>query len=288
MNWVPPVKKEFTNAERNDQIKASIYYKKKMDAGSQENARYNHFMGALAVAAHDNEAAKRHYQQAVASSPSDVLARSDYALHLQRMGRAFESDARESLRKALLISPDHAVLQKNAGALLAQNGQFRQGQQHSLRSLQLNGSDPMTHRNYATITNRLGDTHTALKHNLEAIALEKAGATGQGDKDKDKIQTKAYRQAAVQIIASGGDKALAHRLMDAARAHEGQKCQLSTSAGTAEVIMKMMSRRGDIEAQLERERQEEIAKLNLLASLANEDVGTMLQKILSPPKTKKE
>jgi len=283
MNWVPPVKKEFTNAERNDQIKASIYYKKKMDAGSQENARYNHFMGALAVAAHDNEAAKRHYQQAVASSPSDVLARSDYALHLHRMGRSFESDARESLRKALLISPDHAVLHKNAGALLAQNGQFRQGQQHSLRSLQLNGSDPMTHRNYATITNRLGDTHTALKHNLEVISLEKAGA-GQGDK----IQTKAYRQAAVQIIATGGDKALAYRLMDTARAHEGQKCQLSTSAGTAEVIMKMMSRRGDIEAQLERERQEELAKLNLLASLANEDVGTMLQKILSPPKTKKD
>jgi len=36
----------------------------------QEDALYNHFMGALAVAAHDNEAAKRHYQQAVISSPS--------------------------------------------------------------------------------------------------------------------------------------------------------------------------------------------------------------------------
>jgi hypothetical protein len=35
------------------------------------------------VAAHDNNAAKLHYQQTVASSPGDVLARSDYALHLQ-------------------------------------------------------------------------------------------------------------------------------------------------------------------------------------------------------------
>lgn len=163
MNWVPPPRPEFTNAERTEQIKASIYFKRKMNKGSEENARYNHFMGALAVAAKDNDAAKLHYQQTVASSPGDVLARSDYALHLHRMGRAHENDAREELRKALLVSPDHAVLHKNAGALLAQCGQLRQGQQHTQRSMQLNEHDPMTHRNFAKITSRLGDTHTALK-----------------------------------------------------------------------------------------------------------------------------
>ena len=272
MNVTPLKEKEYSNAERNDQIKASIYYKRKMNAGSQENARYNHFMGALAVAANDTEAAKLHYQQAVASAPGDVLARSDYALHLQRMGRAYENDARESIRKGLLIAPDHAVLEKNYGSLLAQSGQYRVGQQHTLRSLQLNEDDPMTHRNYAKITNRLGDTHTALKHNLKAIGMENP-ALG-------KPHTNAYRQAAVQIITTGGDKAQAHKLMDAARSYEGQKCQMSTSQGTAEVILKIFSRRGDAEAELEREKQKEAEKMQLLASLANDDVGTMLAKVM--------
>ena len=293
MNWVPPPRAEYTNAERREQIKASIYFKRKMDAGSQDNARYNHFMASLAVAAHDNNAAKLHYQQTVASSPGDVLARSDYALHLQRMGREYENDAREALRKALLIAPDHAVLHKNAGSLLAQSGQFRQGQQHTQRSLQLNDSDAMSHRNFARITSRLGDTHTALKHNLTAIALEQkhnggaaaaaiapAAGKGAGASGVGTTHTNAYRQAAVQIIATGGDKALAHRLMDAARAAEGQRCQLPTSQGTAEVTLKMLSRRGDAEAELEREKAKEVEKMQLLQSLANEDVGTMLGKLL--------
>jgi len=279
MNWVPPPRAEYSNAERREQIKASIYYKRKMDAGSQENARYNHFMGALAVAAKDYDSAKLHFQQTVASSPGDVMARSDYALHLQRMGREYENDARESLRKGLLIAPDHAVLHKNTGALLAQSGQLRLGQRHTQRALQIDGSDAMAHRNFAAITNRLGDTHTALKHNMEAISLEtrqQGGVGGTGGKP----HTNAYRQAAVQIITTGGDKAQAHRLMDAARLHEGQKCQLSTSAGTAEIILKMLSRRGDAEAELEREKAKELEKMQLLQALQNEDVGTMLNQLL--------
>lgn len=278
MNWAPPPRKEYTNAERNEQIKASIYYKRKMLGGSEENARYNHFMAALAVAAGDSEAAKKHYQMTVAASPGDVLARSDYALHLQRSGRQHENDAREELRKALLIAPDHAVLHKNAGALLAQSGKYREGQQHLQRSLQLNENDAMAHRNFATVTARLGDTRTALKHNLQAISMEDPRLT------QSKTSTRAYRAAAVQIVTLGGDKNQSYALMDAARAIEGQKCKLATSAGTSELLLMMMNRRGDAEAELEREREKEREKLNVLAQLANEDVGTMLKKVLSSKK----
>ena len=49
------VKKRFTNAERREHIKASIYYKKKMNTGSQDNARINHMMAALAEAGGDTQ-----------------------------------------------------------------------------------------------------------------------------------------------------------------------------------------------------------------------------------------
>ena len=49
---------KYSNAERNEQIKASIFFKKKMNAGAHDLPRYNHLMAALAVAGRDNEAAK--------------------------------------------------------------------------------------------------------------------------------------------------------------------------------------------------------------------------------------
>ena len=281
MNTLPPPRAEYSNAERRDQIKASIYFKRKMNLGSQENPRYNHFMGALAVAAGDLDAAKLHFQQTVASSPGDALARSDYALHLHRMGKAHENDARESLRKALLIQPDHAWLHKNTGALLAQNGKLREGLHHSERALQLNEGDSMTHRNVAMIHSILGDTHTALKHNLISIQMETAdkGATP---------HTRSFRQAAVQMIALGKGKETAHRLMDAARKIEGQKCVLHTTQGTNEMMALMFARRGDASAALEKEKEKEKEKLALMQSLANEDVSSVLDRVLKRNKATKK
>lgn len=280
MNTLPPSRAEYTNAERREQIKASIYFKRKMNAGAEMNPRYNHFMGALAIAANDNDAAKLHLQQTVASSPGDVLARSDYALHLHRMGQAYENDAREALRKALLIAPDHAMLHKNTGALLAQGGQLRQGLHHSERSLQLNEGDSMTHRNIAMIQSRLGDTHTALKHNLVSIQMETSDASATP-------HSRSFRQAAVQLITLGKDKETAHRLMDAARRLEGQKCVLHTSTGTAEVLALMFARRGDASIALEAERAKEQEKLKLMATLANEDVQSVLDRVLKRTGRKK-
>lgn len=273
MNTLPPPRAEYTNAERREQIKASIYFKRKMIAGSELNPRYNHFMGALAVAANDNDKAKLHLQQTVASSPGDVLARSDYALHLHRMGRVYENDAREALRKALLIAPDHAMLHKNAGALLAQSGQLRRGLHHSERSLQLNEGDSMTHRNVAMIQSRLGDTHTALKHNLISIQMETSDPSATP-------HSRSFRQAAVQMITLGKDKEAAHRLMDAARKMEGQKCVLHTTQGTNEMMALMFARRGDATIALEAEKAKEKEKLELMASLANEDVQSVLDRVL--------
>lgn len=115
-----------------------------------------------------------------------------------------------------------------------------------------------------------------MQHNMQAIQME--------DPLTAKPNTSAYRAAAVQIITLGGDRNKAHRLMDVARAREGQKCQLSTSAGTCELLAMMLARRGDAGLQLDREKEKEHEKLALLASLANEDVSTMLDKVLNRKK----
>jgi len=84
----------------------------------------------------------------------------------------------------------------------------------------------MNHRNLAKLHNATGDAYSSLMHNLEAITLEKRF---QSDVKPD---TSIYRSAAVQIIAKGGSRDEAHRLMDEARAIEHKKVDLPTSNRT--------------------------------------------------------
>lgn len=112
----------------------------------------------------------------------------------------------------------------------------------------------MNHRNLAKIHSALGDTHTALKHNLTSIELES---------NLRHPNTTAYRRAAVQIIATGGDRGEAQRLIDAARHIEGKVTTLPTSERTHEIINKIQQQQKDrlklieLEKEKERRKQEE-------------------------------
>lgn len=80
----------------------------------------------------------------------------------------------------------------------------------------------------------LGDTRTAVVHNMASINLE-------GNPNfSEKLDSTAYRAAAVQVIAKGGDANEAQALMDAARKIEGAKVSVSTTVRTNEIIYKVI------------------------------------------------
>ena len=157
--------------------------------------------------------------------------------------------------------------------MLGRRGAYREAQEQSRRALQVNGHDPMIHRNLAKIENQLGDVHTALHHNLKAIQMESKLAP-------DQRSTKSYRQAAVQIISTGGDRAEAHRLMDAARALEKRKFVLPTTERTNQVLQMMLERRGNALGDLEREQEkrDQIIR-DREEALKGGDINVLLSKI---------
>lgn len=216
-----------------------------MNKGSQDNARYNHMMAALADAGKDSDSAKKHYQNSIVNNPSNVLTRSDYALHLSAQGRSGFKQAQDEFRKALILDADHPTLRKNYGAMLGRRGEYRGALQETERALQINKSDTMVHRNLGMINNQLGDTHSALRHNRASIQMESRLPV-------EKKDTKAYRAAAVQIISTGGKKEEAYAMMDAARALEKRKFVLPTTERTNQVLLMMLERRGDAVGELER------------------------------------
>lgn len=60
--------------------------------------------------------------------------------------------------------------------------------------VELNKNDAMNHRNYARVKDVLGDSESALKHNLISVQLEQGASNSNTD---------AYRSAAVQLITRG-------------------------------------------------------------------------------------
>jgi tetratricopeptide (TPR) repeat protein len=276
----PEKTKGYANRERNAHVSAAIFFKDKMNKGSQDNARYNHMMAALADAEQDPKVAKFHYQNTIVNQPRNVLARSDYALHLSQQGKPGFIQAQDEFRKALILEEDNSILRKNYGAMLGRRGAYREAEQQSTRALQVNKHDPMIHRNLAKIQNQLGDVHSALHNNMKSIHME----AGMPEELRD---TKAYRQAAVQIISTGGDRNEAYRLMDSARALEKRKFVLPTTEGTNKVLHMMFERRGNALGELEAEeakaKQEEIAREE---ALKNFDITKVLNKVKAAEEAK--
>ncbi len=278
MSLIPqyePEKRRFTNNERREQIKASIYYKQKMNQGSQDNARINHMMAALAEAGGDAKNAKLHFQNAIVNAPGNVMQRSDYAEFLATQGKNEFVQGQEEFRKALILDADNPQLRKNYGAVLGRKGQYRDALENSVRALQVRPNDAMAHRNIAMLNNQLGDVHSALKHNIDSIKIE-----SKRESDPHRRDSRAYRRAATQLISTGGKREEAHALMDTARAIERKRAVLPTSQKTAEVLLMMFDRRGNAEAELKREEEERNRKLaEEEAAMKSGDVSTLLASV---------
>jgi len=224
------------------------YFEKKLQS-NPTMPRYNHLMAMLKVSEHDHKAAEGHFVAALHSNPSDIAVRSDYALLLARKGE-FEA-SKEQYRKATIVAPDSIMIRKNLSAVHARQGDLSTALQHATRTLQIAPDDPVAHRNFAKIRDAMGNTEEALQHNLTSLSIEQVNGV--------KSNPKALRSAAVQIISNGippdsdlggggvgGDRIkAASRLMDAARAIEGERVSLPTSTRTYEIISNILKRKGN-------------------------------------------
>lgn len=227
---------------------ATDFYTKKLE-NYPGMPRYNHYMAAISMAKGDVETADNYYRQTMMAAPGDIMVKNDFAMHLNALGRKEESI--KELKKATLITEENATIQKNLGALYGNTGDTHKALTHSLRAKYINPNDPMNHRNLAKIYNAMGDTDTSLEHNLKSIDIEENPRFGR------KPNTKAYRQAAVQIIAKGGSREDALSLMDRARIIENQHTKLSTTERTVEIIAKIRKQQSYHYDQLERMKREE-------------------------------
>ena len=155
---------------------------------------------------------------------------------------------------------------------IGKKGDYLGARDHTRRALEINPGDAMAHRNFAAISNQTGDVHTALKHNMRSIHLEKHLPLHSKDSN-------AYRRAAVQIISTGGDKSRAMALMDTARAIERKRVQLPTTERTNQLLLQMFERRGNAEGELEREAAlQKAAQLEEEEALKNGDLGSLLKR----------
>jgi tetratricopeptide (TPR) repeat protein len=242
-----------SGASRRQQYEQTLAFYEDKVKHAPNNARYNNFLAALYAAQgtiRGNKAADAAYLRTLATQPQNMMARSDYALHLSRQGRY--EDSIDEFHKAMITVEDQPTLRKNLAAVLASRGEYSQAMQHATRALQLNSGDSMSHRNVAKIYSIMGDTRASLEHNLRSIDIE--------DPSRKKPHTSAYRAAAVQIISRGGDRQQAHDLMDAARRIEGKKNVLETSNRTYEIISSIMKRQGDKLKEIEKEDAEKLKK----------------------------
>ena len=240
-----------TRAEQKDQLKAKAFYESKLE-NAPGNAWYNQMLGALAVNRGDNNAATSYLRQSVASS-NNVMTRNDLALHMARTENLREPDkfrdAMTELKKAQVIAgKDNVVLQKNIGSLYAAHGDFTLARDHTRRALEINPEDASLHRNMSKLMDSLGDRHSALKHNMEAMRLD--------HRQHKKGVPDSYRRAAVQNMCKGGKIDESVDLIRQARQLEHKKYVCPTSQKTAEIIAKIMKRSGDPIAEMERERRE--------------------------------
>ena len=240
-----------TRAEQKNQLNAKAFYEGKLQY-APGNAWYNHMLGALAVNRGDNKAATSYLRESVALS-NNVMTRNDLALHMARTENLRDPDkfhdAMTELKKAQVIAgKDNVVLQKNIGSLYAAHGDFIQAREHTRRALEINPDDAALHRNMSKLMDSLGDRHSALKHNMEAMNLD--------HRQHKKGVPDSYRRAAVQNMCKGGNIGDSVDLIRQARQLEHKKYICPTSQKTAEIVAKIMKRSGDPIAEMEKERRE--------------------------------
>jgi tetratricopeptide (TPR) repeat protein len=235
-------------------LQAGAYYESRL-AKNPSVSRYTHFMGALSTARGEVADAGKYYRETIQNAPQDVLARNDFAIHLHDQGR--KEEAIKEMKKASLIVSEHGFLEKNYAAIEGNAGQFQSALNHARIASHLLPNDDMNHRNLAKLQNALGDSNAALEHNLLSIKLEE-----QQKQMNPHYQphTSAYRAAAVQWVAKGGNREQAIELLHAARHIEKKQVDLLTSNRTYEIIDKIKRLQGDRWKQLEAQKEAEMKR----------------------------
>ena len=231
-----------------------------------DNARYNHLLGTLRNAERKYGEANVLFQRTLAIQPHNILARNDYAIALSTQNR--NRDGVTELQKAMLQNEDLPVIRRNMAVLYGRYGDFNSAATHAVRAVQLDPQNSQGHRNLAKIYDRITRRARHVAHD-QAIALEEAEVYS-------RKHTSAYRAAAVQIVAKGGDYAEAHKLMDAARRHEGKHTVMETTQKTYEIIGQIMKRRGN---KMDEIREEERKMAEKEQMLANIKAGIMPQRL---------
>jgi tetratricopeptide (TPR) repeat protein len=172
-----------------------------------------------------------------------------------------------------LINPDQPTLHKNLGAIEASRGNYVIAQSSLQQALHSNPSDAVNHRNFAKVREALGDTRTALKHNLASIALE-------AKFNKYPSDTTSHRLAAVQNITLGGDLKYSLELMTAARQKEGKEFdsfEFVSRRRTEELIQQISHRKGSPMEVLEKMLAEQQDRRSLEEAVRKGDVSAILK-----------
>ena len=209
--------------------------------------KYNQYLAAIVDSEGDRKKAESLYRTAVECSPGDVMIRNDFALNLHRQGQ--QSTAKRELQKALLVMEEQPTVHMNLGAVHARRGEYKEAMEHCRRARNARENFPMNLRNLAKIQSVTGDTRGALRTNMEAIQLERAGVHG------GRVNTDVYRAAAVQHV-SKGDVEGALQLVRDARRIGGVHYVSGTTERTNDIIAKLLHRKGNMVEQIEREAKE--------------------------------
>jgi tetratricopeptide (TPR) repeat protein len=237
---------------------ASQFYDEKLQ-NYPTMPRYNHMMASIASEQGKKNEADYYYRQSLYNAPGDVMIKNDFAVHLIRNYKDRKEDAEKELKKALIHVNDNPLLHKNMAVVLGSKGDFRKALDHANQARFISPNDAQNHRNIARLHDVLGDSHTSLKHNLQAIEIEEKKLAALGGLDgihsnnprrntigNDFVpNTSAYRAAAVQIISKGGSHEEAYALINKARKYEKKQFVLPTTQRTYEIIDKIKARQGD-------------------------------------------
>jgi TolB-like protein/Flp pilus assembly protein TadD len=168
------------------------------------------------------------YRKAIALNPNNSLA------HMWLSGQLLVSDlegASEHIRSAYALDPLSGIVVFNLAGMLVATGHIAEGRQHAEELLELDPGWPAAHRLLGQIADTEGDSYTAIRAYLDALAL-----------DSDDIASLLYLGNAFLAL---GDLEVAARYTQKAR----DKSPFFAQAAAVEALL--LSARGEPEAGLQ-------------------------------------
>jgi tetratricopeptide (TPR) repeat protein len=229
-----PVRSGVTKREWNE---AHDFFSEKL-VDNPTMPKYNICMAALYGATGNNKDADFHYKTALMVDPGNIMNRSDYALHLTRIGKG--TQAKHEMVKAQIITENQPTLHKNLGAIYARTGDFKAAEHHAHEAVLINPDDSMNQRNYAKMLNLRGKTKEAIKFNMKSVELDM--------KQGKPVASNALRSAAVQLLSKGDGVESALALVRQARNYDGVYYQSDTTIRTNEIKRQILNRKGQAQA----------------------------------------